>query len=84
MLKTNFNKFSGNSKEDTYKIIIDNEGSRSRVNQAEKFKKKNQTVSSKCCRILIEGCNPRKILKWTEKSSADFILSNISRKHLTS
>ena len=40
MLKTNFNKFSGNSKEDTYKIIIDNEGSRSRVNQAEKFKKK--------------------------------------------
>ena len=42
MLKTNFNKFSGNSKEDTYKIIIDNEGSRSRVNQPEKFKANQQ------------------------------------------
>ena len=42
MLKTNFNKFSRNSKEDTYKIIIDNEGSRSRVNQAEKFKANQQ------------------------------------------
>ena len=42
MLKTNFNKFSGNLKEDTYKIIIDNEGSRSRVNQAEKFKANQQ------------------------------------------
>ena len=106
MLKTNFNKSSGNSKEDTFdirRIIINNEGSGSRVNQAEKFKanqqekfraistniqsqlakkinKKIQTISSECGRTPIEGCNPRKILKWIEKSNADFI----SRKHLTS
>ena len=46
MLKTNFNKFSGNSKKDTYKIIIDSEGSRSRVNQAEKFKAKKKIKQS--------------------------------------
>ena len=88
ILKTNFNKSLGNSKENTFdirRIIINNEGSGSRVNQAEKFKanqqekfraistniqsqlaKKNkQTILSKCCRIPIEDCNPRKILKWT-------------------
>ena len=45
MLKTNFNKSSGNSKEDTFdirRIIINNEGSGSRVNQAEKFKANQQ------------------------------------------
>ena len=26
-------------------------------------------------RTLIEGCNPRKILKWTEKSNADLMTS---------
>ena len=43
--------------------------------------KRIQTVSSKCCRTPIEDCNPR---KWTKKSNADFMPSNISRKHLTS
>ena len=45
LLKTNFNKSSGNSKEDTFDIriiIINNEGSGSRVNQAEKFKANQQ------------------------------------------
>ena len=48
MLKTNFNKSSGNSKEDTFdirRIIINNEGSGSRVNQAEKFKANQQRNS---------------------------------------
>ena len=48
--------------------------------QTFKVKKKIQTISSECGRTPIEGCNPRKILKWIEKSNADFI----SRKHLTS
>ena len=26
-------------------------------------------------RTLIEGCNPKKILKWTEKSNADLMTS---------
>ena len=47
-------------------------------------KKRIQTISSECGRTPIEGCNPRKILKWIEKSNADFMPSNISRKHLTS
>ena len=42
MLKTNFNKSSGNSKDE---IIINNEGSGSRVNQAEKFKANQQRNS---------------------------------------
>ena len=42
MLKTNFNKSSVNSK---YEIIINNEGSGSRVNQAEKFKANQQRNS---------------------------------------
>ena len=48
MLKTNFNKSSGNSKEDTFdirRIIINNEGSGSRVNQTEKFKANQQRNS---------------------------------------
>ena len=85
----------------TYEIIINNEGSGSRVNQAEKFKanqqrnseqsaqtfkvswqkkKSNQhkwiqTILSKCYRTPIEGCNPRKILKWTKKSNTDLMIS---------
>ena len=83
-------------------IIINNEGSGARVNQAEKFKanqqrnseqsaqtfkviwqkkkrnkKKIQTISSECSRTPIEGCNPRKILKWTKKSNADLMTSLI-------
>ena len=57
MLKTNFNKFSGNSKEDTYKIIIDNEGSRSRVNQAEKLKAK--TKKSNSLKQVLQNLNRR-------------------------
>ena len=30
---------------------------------------------NKYCRTLIEGCNPIKILKWTEKSNANFMTS---------
>ena len=48
MLKTNFNKSSGNSKEDTFdirRIIINNEGSGSRVSQVEKFKANQQRNS---------------------------------------
>ena len=57
MLKTNFNKFSGNSKEDTYKIIIDNEGSRSRVNQAEKFKANQQKKKSNSIKQVLQNPN---------------------------
>ena len=95
MLKTNFNKSSGNSKEDTFKSsstmkVVDQESIRqrnskpiSRETQSNQHKR-IQTVSSKCCRTPIEDCNPRKILKWTKKSNVDFMPSNISRKHLTS
>ena len=38
-------------------------------------KKKFQTISSEYCRTPIEGCNPRKILKWTKKSNADLMTS---------
>ena len=105
ILKTNFNKSSGNSKEETSSTmkVVDQESIRqrnskpiSRETQSNQHKhsksvgkkkksnqhKRIQTVSSKCCRIPIENCNPTKILKWTEKSNADFIPSNINRKHL--
>ena len=55
MLKTNFNKSSGNSKEDTFdirRIIINNEGSGSRVNQAEKFKANQQRNSEQSAQNL--------------------------------
>ena len=48
MLKTNFNKSSGNPKEDTFdirRIIINNERSGSRVSKAEKFKANQQRNS---------------------------------------
>ena len=84
MLKTNFKKFSGNSKEDTFKSsstmkVVDQKSitqrnskpiSREIQSNQQKHsksakKKRKKKVSSKCCRIPIEGCNPKKILKWT-------------------
>ena len=95
MLKTNFKKFSGNSKEDTFKSsstmkVVDQESIRQRKFKAnkqgnseqsaktfkvsqkkktkknkKKKKKRKKTISSMCCRTPIEGCNPKKILKWT-------------------
>ena len=35
---------------------------------------------SKCCRTPIEGYNPKKILKWIEKSNADLMTSLTEEK----
>ena len=64
MLKTNFNKSSGNSKEDTFdirRIIINNEGSGSRVSQAEKFKanqQRNSEQSAQTFKVSWQKKNP--------------------------
>ena len=100
MLKTNVNKSSGNSKEETSSTmkVVDQESIRqrnlkpiSRETQSNQHKhsksvgkkkqkksnqhKRIQTLSSKCCRTPIEGCNSRKILKWTKKSNVDLMTS---------
>ena len=67
MLETNFNKSSGNSKEDTFdirRIIINNEGSRSRVSQAEKFKANQQRNSEQSAQTFkVSWQKKKKILK---------------------
>ena len=66
MLKTNFNKSSGNSKEDTFdirRIIINNEGSGSRVSQAEKFKANQQRNSEQSAQTFK--------VSWQKKSAAE-------------
>ena len=46
-----------------------------RKKRKKKKEKKKNSDNIKCCRIPIEGCNPRKILKWTKKSNADLMTS---------
>ena len=36
---------------------------------------------NKCCRTPIEGCNSRKILKWTEKSNTDFMTNLVEESN---
>ena len=78
---TDFNKSSGNSKQDTFKSssamkVVDQKSitqrnskpiSREIQSNQQKHSKsaKKKIVSSMCSRTPIEGCNPKKILKWT-------------------
>ena len=71
MLKTNFKKSSGNSKEDTFdirRIIINNEGSGSRVNQVEKFKA-NQQEKFRAISTNIQSQLAKKKIQSAQKNS---------------
>ena len=58
-----------------FRAIGTNIQSQLKKKKRKKRNKKIQTISSECCRTPIEGCNPRKILKWTKKSNADLMTS---------